>query len=55
MIRQATPTDFPELADIFHDASLAAYPFIEPTFIAYDRGRVRDLKLALSESFVFEQ
>ncbi|MDX1343363.1 MAG: GNAT family N-acetyltransferase [Reinekea sp.] len=54
MIRQATNTDFPELADIYHDASLIAHPFIDPEFIAGDRLRVRDEYLPLNESFVYE-
>lgn len=54
MIRQATNTDFPELADIYHDASLIAHPFIDPEFIARDRRRVRDEYLPLNESFVYE-
>ena len=55
MIRQATNTDFPELADIYHDASLLAHPFIDPAYIAKDRHRVRDEYLPLNESFVFEK
>jgi putative acetyltransferase len=54
MIRQATNTDFPELADIYHDASLIAHPFIDPEFVVKDARRVRDEHLPLSESFVFE-
>lgn len=54
MIRQATNTDFPELADIYHDASLIAHPFIDPAFIARDKKRVRDDLLPLNQSFVFE-
>jgi len=55
MIRQATNTDFPELADIYHDASLIAHPFIDPEFVAKDKHRVRDEYLPLNESFVFEK
>jgi putative acetyltransferase len=55
MIRQATNTDFAELADIYHDASLIAHPFIDPEFVAKDKRRVRDELLPLNESFVFEQ
>jgi putative acetyltransferase len=55
MIRQATNTDFPELADIYHDASLLAHPFIDPEFIAKDRHRVRDEYLPLNQSFVYEK
>jgi len=55
MIRQATPTDFPELADIYHDASLIAHPFIDPAFVAKDKQRVQDEHLPLNESFVYEQ
>lgn len=54
MIRKATNTDFPELADIYHDASLIAHPFMDPEFIARDRRRVRDDLLPLSKSYVFE-
>ncbi len=54
MIRQATNTDFPELADIYHDASLIAHPFIDPEFVARDRHRVRDEYLPLNQSFVYE-
>ncbi|MDN3647472.1 GNAT family N-acetyltransferase [Reinekea marina] len=55
MIRQATNTDFPELADIYHDASLLAHPFIDPEFIAKDRHRVRDEYLPLNQSYVYEK
>jgi len=55
MIRQATTTDFRELADIYHDASLIAHPFIDPEFIAKDRQRVRDELLPLNESYLFEK
>lgn len=55
MIRQATTTDYPELADIYHDASLLAHPFIDPEFIAQDKHRVRDEYLPLNESYVYEQ
>lgn len=55
MIRQATNTDFAELADIYHDASLIAHPFIDPEFVAKDKHRVRDELLPLNESFVFER
>ncbi len=54
MIRQATTTDFPELADIYHDASLLAHPFIDPQFIAKDRKHFRDERLPLTEAFVYE-
>jgi putative acetyltransferase len=54
MIRQATTTDFPELADIYHDASLIAHPFIDPEFVARDRHRVRDELLPLNQSYVYE-
>lgn len=54
MIRQATNTDFPELADIYHDASLLAHPFIDPEFIANDKHRVRDEYLPLNQSYVYE-
>lgn len=54
MIRKATNTDFPELADIYHDASLIAHPFIDPAFIARDKKRIRDDLLPLNESFVSE-
>lgn len=55
MIRQATTTDFPELADLYHDASLLAHPFIDPEFIAKDKHRVRDEYLPLNESYVYEE
>lgn len=55
MIRQATDTDFPELADIYHDASLLAHPFIDPEFISQDRRRVRDEYLPLNKSYVYEK
>jgi putative acetyltransferase len=54
MIRQATPTDFPELSDIFHDANLIAHPFIDPDFIVTKKFRPQDEKLPLSESYVYE-
>lgn len=54
MIRQATTTDFAELSDIYHDASLIAHPFIDPQFIAEDTRRVRDEYLPLNESYVYE-
>jgi putative acetyltransferase len=54
MIRQATETDFPELADIYHDASLIAHPFIDPEFIVRDKHRIRDELLPLNQSYVFE-
>lgn len=55
MIRQATNTDFPELADIYHDASLIAHPFIDPDFVAKDKRRIRDDYLPLRESYVYEK
>ena len=55
MIRQATTTDFPELADIYHDASLIAHPFIDPQFIARDRLHVRDELLPLNQSYLVER
>jgi len=55
MIRQATNTDFPELADIYHDASLLAHPFIDPEFIAKDRRRMREEYLPLNQLYVYEK
>ncbi|TCS43924.1 GNAT family N-acetyltransferase [Reinekea marinisedimentorum] len=55
MIRQATTTDYPELADIYHDASLIAHPFIDPEFIRKDRRRVRDEYLPLNQSYLSER
>jgi len=52
MIRQATPTDFPEFADIYHDASLIAHPFIDPAFVAKDKQGVRGECLPLDALFV---
>jgi putative acetyltransferase len=55
MIRQATTTDYPELADIYHDASLMAHPFIDPEFIHKGRYRVRDEYLPLNKSYLYEK
>ncbi len=55
MIRQATTTDFPELVEIYHDASLIAHPFIDPEFIVTEKQRMKDEQLPLSEAYVFEK
>lgn len=54
MIRHATNTDFRELADIYHDASLIAHPFIDPAYIARDARALREDRLPLEEAFLWE-
>lgn len=54
MIRHATNTDFRELADIYHDASLIAHPFIDPEYIARDAVSFREDQLPLQEAFLWE-
>lgn len=54
MIRHATNTDFRELADIYHDASLIAHPFIDPAYIALDKVALREDRLPLQEAFLYE-
>jgi putative acetyltransferase len=53
MIRQATPTDFAELAEIFHDASLISHPFIDPEFIVTEKHRLQNEHLPLGEAYVY--
>lgn len=54
MIRHATNTDFRELADIYHDASLIAHPFIDPAYLARDAVALREDRLPLQEAFLWE-
>lgn len=54
MIRHATNTDFRELADIYHDASLIAHPFIDPAYIVLDSVALREDRLPLEEAFLWE-
>lgn len=55
MIRQATETDFHELAEFYHDANLVAHPFIDPEFIVRDQRRFRNEVLPLNEAFLYEE
>ncbi len=55
MIRHATNTDFYELAELYHDASLIAHPFIDPDYIARDMRHLREHRLPLEQAFLWEQ
>jgi putative acetyltransferase len=55
MIRHATNTDFHELAELYHDASLIAHPFIDPEYIARDRRHLSEQRLPLEQAFLWER
>ncbi|MEX0624716.1 GNAT family N-acetyltransferase [Saccharospirillum sp.] len=55
MIRHATNTDFYELAELYHDASLIAHPFIDPDYIARDMRHLREHRLPLEQAFLWER
>ena len=55
MIRQATTTDFIELAELYHDASLIHHPFIDPDYTAMTRQELKNRELPLAEASVYQR